>query len=105
MRRNALRRIGTIITNFRKVLTVIRYSTARSGLLKLALKALNTCSRGKPISTMLLMVDCNASPDKKDPILPNAGVDAGAGEATDGAEGSGDVAAGTEGGGGRAGGG
>jgi hypothetical protein len=45
--------------------TVIKYSTARSGLLKLARKALITWSRSKPISIMLLIADCNASPDKK----------------------------------------
>ena len=49
--RNTLFGWSTSIRNARvKILTVIRYSTARSGLLKLALKALITCSRSKPIS-------------------------------------------------------
>lgn len=55
--------------------TVIKYSTARSGLLKLALKARITCSRSNPISIMLLIVDWSASPLKK---LPSAVTGAGA---------------------------
>lgn len=51
----------------------MRYSTARSGLLKLALSARMTWSRGNPISTMLLIVDCRASPERKELVSPKAG--------------------------------
>jgi hypothetical protein len=47
------------------VLTPTRYSTARSGLLKLALKARTTSSRGKPISIILLIDASKAFPVTK----------------------------------------
>ena len=47
------------------VLTPTRYSTARSGLLKLALKARMTSSRGKPISIILLIEASKALPVTK----------------------------------------
>lgn len=40
----------------------MRYSTALSGLLKLALMAFWTCSFSKPISTMLLTAASNSAP-------------------------------------------
>jgi hypothetical protein len=55
------------------VLTVVRYSTARSGLLKLALNALITCSRSKPISIMRSIVVCNTLPETKELVSPKAG--------------------------------
>jgi hypothetical protein len=47
-------------------LTFIRYSTARSGLLKLARRARITCSRSNPISIMLFTVVCKAEPVTKE---------------------------------------
>jgi hypothetical protein len=41
----------------------MRYSTARSGLLKLALRARSTRSRSKPISTIPLIAACRAGPE------------------------------------------
>jgi len=48
-----------------KVLTPTKYSTARSGLLKLALKARTTSSRGKPISIILVIDASKALPVTK----------------------------------------
>jgi hypothetical protein len=48
-----------------KVLTPIKYSTARSGLLKLALKARTTSSLAKPISIILLIDASKALPVTK----------------------------------------
>jgi len=49
----------------RKTHTPIRYSTARSGLLKLALRARTTSSRGKPISIILVIEASKALPVTK----------------------------------------
>lgn len=57
-------------------LTFMRYSTARSGLLKLARMALSTCSLGNPISTILLIADCSPSPERKELRSPKAGAGA-----------------------------
>ena len=59
-------------TDYGGVRTVIKYSTARSGLLKLARMARRTCSLGNPISTMLLMVSCKADPERNDEVSPKA---------------------------------
>ena len=53
-----------------KSLTVVRYSTARSALLKLARMARNTWSLGNPMSTMLSIAPCKPSPDRKVPGSP-----------------------------------
>lgn len=44
-------------------LTLNKYSTALSGLLKLALSARMTRSRSKPISTIPLIACCNCAPE------------------------------------------
>ena len=50
-------------------LTVIKYSTALSGLLKLALKAFITCSLSNPMSTIPEMAIWSASPLMKLELL------------------------------------
>ena len=47
-------------------LTVIKYSTALSGLLKLALKHLITWSLSKPISIIPAIAVCKADPEMND---------------------------------------
>lgn len=65
------------MVNKKRLLTVIKYSTARSGLLKLARRARCTSSRGKPISTIFWIEVCNASPLKNElPSPPVAGGEA-----------------------------
>jgi hypothetical protein len=70
-------------------LTVIRYSTALSGLLKLARSAFITWSRSKPMSTIPAMAVWSASPLIKDELLllsPPAPAPAPAGGLETGAE-------------------
>lgn len=82
------------------MLTFIKYSTARSGLLKLARRARMTCSRGKPISTMFSIDVCSTAPLKKEvpagtswegggDAIADAGAGAGAGAGADAGAGAG----------------
>lgn len=61
----------------------MRYSTARSGLLKLALNALITCALSKPISTIFWIVSWSSGPCRNELVDPKgrsaAGVAAAAG--------------------------
>lgn len=50
----------------------MRYSTARCGLLKLALIALCTCSLGNPIATISLILVSSADPEMND-VASSAG--------------------------------
>ena len=57
-----------------KALTPIRYSTARSALLKLARMARITLSLGNPISTMLSIAPCKFCPDRRSEEGPGSEV-------------------------------
>lgn len=92
----------------RPTLTFIKYSTARSGLLKLALIARMTISLGNPMLTISFTLVSNAEPMRNDPPLPLlcegvsasallVSVDAGAGAGALGATGGVDAWAGVEG--------
>lgn len=75
----------------------MRYSTARSGLLKLALKALITCSRSKPISIIFEIVVCNTLPERNELVSPNAGAGASGWGAAAGVAGAAGAAGATDG--------
>mmetsp|Transcript_21516 Transcript_21516/g.59602 ORF Transcript_21516/g.59602 Transcript_21516/m.59602 type:complete len:248 (-) Transcript_21516:81-824(-) len=77
----------------------VKYSTARSGLLKAARIARTTCSLSKPISQMLLMAPSKAPPDSRPESAAAAGVAAGLAVAAAGWAGVGVAAAGAAGGG------
>jgi len=47
----------------KRKLTLMRYSTARSGLLNEARRAFMTCSRSNPMSIMLAIADWSCSPE------------------------------------------
>lgn len=77
----------------------MRYSTARSGLLKLARMARRTCSLGKPISIMPLIALWRWAPERNELGSPKAagagdGASAGGGVVSAGAAGAGAGAAG-----------
>lgn len=100
--RDALHGINDVIINIQDMglaercgrLTDIRYSAARFGLLKLALIALITSVRSKPMSHRATMALSSASPERNELVLLNPLSPAGAASAAAGAGAAGGAAAG-----------